>query len=122
MTHPALLSASLAGVLLCLGANSPAHAAKPSGRDHWAFQAIRRPKVPAVALRTWVRNPIDHFVLARLEKEHIAPSPEADRVTLIRRLSLDLLGLPPSIREVDEFLHDDRPDAYERLVDRLLRD
>src|SRR5262245_43659950 len=68
MTHPALLSASLAAVLLCLGASSPAHAAKPSGRDHWAFRAIRRPKVPEVANRTWVRNPIDHFVLARLEK------------------------------------------------------
>src|SRR5262249_46750418 len=64
--------------------------------------------------------PIDRFVLARLEKEGIAPSPEADRVTLIRRLSLELLGLPPSPREVDDFLADTCPDAYEHLVDRLL--
>ncbi len=68
----------------------------------------------------WVRNPIDRFILARLEKEGIAPSPEADRATLIRRLSLDLLGLPPSPKEVDDFIADRRPDAYEKLVDRLL--
>ncbi len=87
---------------------------------HWAFQPIKRPDAPEVAKRDWVRNGIDAFVLARLEKEKIAPSPEADRVTLIRRLSLDLLGLPPTPQEVDEFLRDTRPDAYERLVDRLL--
>jgi hypothetical protein len=68
----------------------------------------------------WIRNPIDRFILARLEKEGIAPSPEADRVTLIRRLSLDLVGLPPSIDEVDAFVADRAPNAYERLVDRLL--
>src|SRR5262249_28403413 len=62
----------------------------------------------------------DRFILARLEKEGIAPSPEAERVTLIRRLSLDLLGLPPSVAEVDAFVADTQPDAYERLVDRLL--
>ena len=67
-----------------------------------------------------MRNPIDRFILARLEKEGIAPSPEADRATLIRRLSLDLLGLPPSPQEVDDFVADQSPDAYEKLVDRLL--
>ncbi len=95
-------------------------AAPGSSRTHWAYQAIRRPAVPAVAHPEWVRNPIDVFVLARLEKEKLTPSGEADRVTLIRRLSLDLLGLPPTPSEVDAFLHDARPDAYERLVDRLL--
>jgi mono/diheme cytochrome c family protein len=89
--------------------------------DHWAFQAPARPTVPAVKNLDWPRNPIDCFILARLEKEGIAPSPEADRVTLIRRLSLDLLGLPPTIQEVDAFVGDERPDAYERLVDRLLQ-
>jgi len=87
---------------------------------HWAFQSITRPVEPAVRNLAWVRNPIDRFILARLEKEKIAPSSEADRVTLIRRLFLDLLGLTPSIAEVDEFMSDTRPDAYEHLVDRLL--
>ncbi len=87
---------------------------------HWAFQPIRRPGLPAVVNKGWVRNEIDAFVLARLEKEKIAPSPEADRVTLLRRLSLDLLGLPPAPEELDAFLRDTRPDAYEKLVDRLL--
>ena len=67
-----------------------------------------------------MRNEIDSFILAKLEQENISPSPEADRRTLIRRLSFDLLGLPPSPQEVDDFLDDKRPDAYERLVDRLL--
>ncbi len=87
---------------------------------HWAYQPVRHPEPPAVSA-AWKRsNGIDHFVQARLEKEKLTPAPEADRVTLIRRLSLDLLGLPPMPREVDEFVGDTRPDAYERLVDRLL--
>lgn len=76
--------------------------------------------MPAVKQTEWPHNPIDHFILARLEKEGIAPAPEADRVTLIRRLSLDLTGLPPGLREVDDFLQDRRADAYERVVERLL--
>jgi hypothetical protein len=88
---------------------------------HWAFQPIPRPVQPAVRNSAWVRNPIDRFILARLEKEGIGPCPEADRITLIRRLFLDLLGLPPSIVEVDEFMSDKRLDAYEHLVDRLLQ-
>ena len=90
-------------------------------QTHWAFLPPVRPALPEVHNPQWVRNEIDRFVLARLEKEGIAPSPEADRVTLIRRLSLDLLGLPPSIEEVDAFLADKRPDAYERLLDRVLQ-
>jgi mono/diheme cytochrome c family protein len=85
---------------------------------HWAFRPPVRPAVPAV--KGAARNPIDNFLRARLEKEGIAPSPEADRVTLVRRLSLDLLGLPPTPREVDDFVNDPAPDAYEKLVDRLL--
>jgi hypothetical protein len=88
--------------------------------DHWSFQPPRRPKLPAVKNPQWTRNPIDHFILARLEKAGLKPSREADRTTLIRRLSLDLTGLPPTLPEVDAFLADTRPDAYERLVDRLL--
>ena len=87
--------------------------------DHWAFVAPKRAALPAVKNQAWPRNPIDRFILARLEKEGLAPSPEADRVTLIRRLSLDLLGLPPTPAEVDAFVADNSPDAYEKLVDRL---
>lgn len=88
---------------------------------HWAFIAPRRPALPAAHRAEWIRNPIDAFVLARLEREGLAPSPEADKTTLIRRVTLDLTGLPPTPDEVSQFLVDNRPDAYERLVDRLLR-
>ena len=87
---------------------------------HWSFQPIKRSPVPAVKNSEWVRNPIDAFVLAPLESHGIAPSPEADRTTLIRRLSLDLIGLPPTPREVADFLGDHSPNAYEKVVDRLL--
>ena len=87
---------------------------------HWSFQPIESPAVPAAGNRSWVRNPIDAFVLSRLESESISPSPEADKNTLIRRVSLDLVGLPPSPDQISSFLSDECPDAYERLVDRLL--
>jgi len=89
-------------------------------KEHWAFRAPVAPPLPAVKDAKWPRGPIDAFVLDRLEKAGLRPSPEADRATLIRRLSLDLVGLPPTIAEVDAFLADARPDAYEQLVDRLL--
>jgi hypothetical protein len=89
-------------------------------QNHWSFIPPRRPELPAVHDKTWPRNPIDHFLLARLEKEKFHPSPEASRETLIRRVTLDLTGLPPTIAEVDSFLADKSPGAYERVVDRLL--
>ena len=88
--------------------------------EHWSFKPIHRPPVPAVKKQEWVRNPIDAFILARLEKEGVSPSPEADKPTLIRRLSIDLIGLPPTPAEVAEFVNDTSTDAYEKLVDRLL--
>ncbi|GIW91267.1 MAG: hypothetical protein KatS3mg109_1699 [Pirellulaceae bacterium] len=88
--------------------------------NHWAFEPVRQPQVPPVRNRRWVRNPIDCYVLARLEQRGWEPSPEADRYTLIRRLYYDLVGLPPPVDEVDRFVADTSPDAYERLVDRLL--
>lgn len=88
--------------------------------EHWAFTPPRRPPVPAVEASGPVRNPIDAFILSRLKAEGLSPSPEADRATLIRRLSLDLLGLPPTAAEVDAFLVDQAPNAYDRLVERLL--
>ncbi len=88
--------------------------------DHWAFKAPTRPELPKVKDESWSRNPVDRFILARLEAEGLKPSPEADRTTLIRRLSLDLIGLPPTPEEVDAFLSDNSDDAYTKLVDRLL--
>lgn len=102
---------------------SRAIAQKPSQADrksYWSFQPVRRPQEPVVGDRSWIRNPIDSFVLARLESEGIAPSPEADKITLIRRVSFDLIGLPPTMEEVSAFLMDNQPGAYERLVNRLL--
>lgn len=87
---------------------------------HWAYTAPVRSDPPAVKQSQWVRNEIDRFILARLEADGIAPSPEADRATLVRRLYFDLTGLPPTVAQIDEFLNDAAPDAYERLVDRLL--
>jgi hypothetical protein len=87
---------------------------------HWAFIPPTLPPLPTVKNRAWARNPIDLFVLARLEREGLKPSPEADRRTLIRRVTLDLTGLPPTPQEVAAFVADRSPDAYDRLVDRLL--
>ncbi len=92
----------------------------PGKFEHWAFVAPQRSAPPAVRQTGWPSNDLDRFILARFESEKIAPAPAADRVTLLRRLSLDLIGLPPTPAEADAFLNDRRPDAYERLVDRLL--
>jgi hypothetical protein len=86
----------------------------------WSFIPPQRPELPQVNDANWCRNPIDRFILARLEAEHLAPSSEADKPTLVRRLYLDLLGLPPTPQQVGEFVSDKSPNAYERLVDRLL--
>ncbi|MDB6041086.1 MAG: Protein of unknown function (DUF1553)/Protein of unknown function (DUF1549)/Planctomycete, partial [Verrucomicrobiales bacterium] len=89
-------------------------------QEHWAFTPLLRPPVPEVVKKEWVRNVIDRFVLARLEKEKLTPSPDADKVTLIRRLYSTLIGLPPTPEEVKSFLAQDSPQAYEELVERLL--
>lgn len=89
-------------------------------QQHWAFVPPKHLALPAVKQKDWVRNGIDAFILNRLEQEGLTPSPEADRTTLIRRVSLDLIGLPPTPEEVDAFLADKSADAYEKLVDRLL--
>jgi len=91
-----------------------------NSKEHWAFKSPVRPQVPAVKNKKWLRTPIDNFVLARLDKEGLRPSPEADQVTLLRRLSLDVVGLPPTIAEMDAFLTDKSSEAYEKQVERLL--
>ncbi len=92
-----------------------------SYRDLWTFVRAERPALPEVANAKWARNGIDHFVLAKLEREGLAPSPGADRATLLRRLSFDITGLPPTVEELDAFLADESADAYEKVVDRLLK-
>jgi hypothetical protein len=89
-------------------------------RQHWSFLPPTRPEPPLVKREGWVRNPIDRFILSQIEQFGLEPAAEADRGTLIRRLRFDLTGLPPTPEEVDAFVADRRPDAYERLVDRLL--
>jgi len=87
---------------------------------HWSFILPVRPELPRVTAQGWVRNGIDHFVLARLEQSGLKPSPEADRATLLRRVTFDLTGLPPTIDELDQFINDRSPVAWEKVVDRLL--
>ncbi len=99
---------------------SSATSPKAKEIDHWSFKTPLRPAIPKVKNQKWVRNQIDAFVLARLEREKLKPSPEADRITLIRRLSFDLLGLPPTPEEVTAFVKDTRKNAYDQLVDHLL--
>jgi mono/diheme cytochrome c family protein len=106
---------------IAAGASIPAgDVVKPAGSQHWAFQPPSRTPLPAVHNISWPAGPIDVWILARLEQEGLAPAPAAERPTLIRRAALDLVGLPPTIDEVDAFVADRSPDAYERLVDRLL--
>ena len=108
-----------------IGLGAPWPEGPPSGRSlepatHWSFQPVDQPSPPKVSDQTWVRNPIDRFVLARLEEAGLPPSPDASKSTLIRRVHLDLTGLPPSPETVQMFVEDTRPGAYERLVDRLI--
>ncbi len=106
---------------IAAGANIPAgDVIKPTGSQHWSFQPLVARPLPEVHIAAWPANPIDAWILTRLEHERLVPSPEAERPTLFRRVSLDLVGLPPSPDEVDAFALDRSPDAYERLVDRLL--
>src|SRR4051812_11600462 len=100
-----------------------AHAAAPSleeGRSHWAFQPPGKVSPPEVKDTSWVKNDVDRFILAKLEAAGLHPSPEADRATLIRRVTLDLIGMPPTPEELADFEKDASPLAYERLIDRLL--
>ncbi len=91
-----------------------------AAREHWAFQRVEAPPVPAVRDAAWVRTPVDAFVLAKLEAHGLRPAPPADRRTLLRRVYYDLIGLPPTPQELDDFLNDSSPDAYEKVVERLL--
>src|SRR5437773_1985456 len=115
MTRLILFGVALVGVFL---PTTVGQGAAPESL--WSLKAVARPEPPAVQSRAWVRNPIDAFVLRKLQENSLTPAPEADRRTLIRRLSFDLIGLPPTPAQVEAFEHDNAPDAYERLVDHLL--
>ncbi len=113
----------LSSVLLVSGCVVAATVTKtftPAQRHWWAFQPVVKPAVPSVKNSAWVKNPIDAFVLAKLEPKGITPNAPASRITLLRRASLDLTGLPPTPEEVQSFLSDDSPQAWEKVVDRLL--
>jgi mono/diheme cytochrome c family protein len=101
-------------------AKGPAPAYAGTGRNHWAFKPVQKPAVPAVKDAAWVRNPVDAFVLAKLESKGMTPNAPAAKATLIRRLYFDLIGLPPHPAEVQKFVQDESPDAYAKLVERLL--
>jgi hypothetical protein len=91
-----------------------------SSKTHWAWQRLTKPSIPAVQDVAWIKSPIDNFVLAKLEEKGLKPNPPADKRTLIRRATFDLIGLPPTVAEVDAFLKDDSPDSFAKVVDRLL--
>ncbi|HND51797.1 MAG TPA: DUF1549 domain-containing protein, partial [Pirellulaceae bacterium] len=102
------------------GAVWPARTARFVAAKHWSFEPVREPSPPAVRDSAWLRNPVDSFIRARQDAAQETPAPTADKRSLFRRVSFDLLGLPPSPEDVDEFVGDDTPDAFARLVDRLL--
>jgi mono/diheme cytochrome c family protein len=89
-------------------------------KDHWAFKPIQNPPVPDVADTNWIKTPVDAFILAKLEENGLKPNPIADKRTLLRRATFDLIGLPPTQEEIKDFLNDDSPDAFAKVVDRLL--
>ena len=91
-----------------------------TARKHWSFQPIRKPKAPIVKNTAWIKTPIDQFILAKLEAKKLKPAPQADRRTLLRRASFDLTGLPPTQDEINAFLKDKSPDAWAKVIDRLL--
>ena len=119
--RPALEAALVDKLRAWVARGAPAPSDEAPGRfEHWAFLPPHRPSEPRVSAPAWIRTPVDAFILARLDQERITPAPEADRITLLRRVSLDLTGLPPSPEEIAAFLEDSSPDAYAKAVERLL--
>lgn len=111
-----------AGLTVAMAAEIQSSAAKPASpaQSWWSYQPVKRPDVPAVQQKSWVRTPIDAFILSRIEAKGLRPSPDADRATFIRRATLDVWGVIPTPEDVQAFVNDKSPQAYEKLVDRLL--
>ncbi len=110
----------LLGSALLAGCAAPSPLPAPVGKSHWAFQPVQPTRPPQVRDAAWLRNPVDAFILARLEQHQLPPAARADKGTLLRRVTMDLTGLPPTPAELDAFLADASPDAYDKVVDRLL--
>jgi hypothetical protein len=118
---PAITARGLALCLAATGAYSAEpHVFTPAQKSFWSLQPVTKPVVPDVKDRSWVKNPIDAFVLAKLEEKQLQPNKPADKLALLRRVSIDLTGLPPALAESQAFLNDHSPNAYEKVVDRLL--
>src|SRR5689334_18876450 len=116
----ALLSASC-GLAVAAAALPPAPTeSRAASPRNWAFQPLTHPHLPGAKRVGWTRTPVDAFVLAALEKNRLTPAAATDRRTLIRRVSFDLIGLPPTPEEIEQFVRDPDPAAYEKVVDRLL--
>jgi hypothetical protein len=116
------ITAALVGLALTAGIvyTAESDAFTPSQRSFWAFQPVKKSPVPAVKNEQWAKTPIDSFVLAKLEEAGLQPNPPADRLTLLRRATIDMTGLPPTQEEIQQFLSDNSPNAWEKVVDRLL--
>src|SRR5262245_32695266 len=93
---------------------------RAADKEHWSFQPPKRPTIPTVKQAVWIHTPVDAFVLAKLEAEGLTPSAPAEKLALLRRVHLDLVGLPPSSEEQQAYIADSSPDAFEKVVDRLL--
>ncbi len=104
--------------VLCFGATNDPFT--PAQRKYWAFQPVTHPQAPSVQHKNWIANPIDAFITQKLEEKNLSLAPQADRATLLRRVTFDLIGLPPTPAEIDAFVADQSPKAYEKVVDRLL--
>src|SRR2546430_1884800 len=105
---------------ICAPALLAADTSPQRQREFWSFQKVKPQTPPAVKHTSWVRTDIDRFIVAKLETKGVAPGPAADKITLLRRATFDLIGLPPAPEEVDAFLADKSPDAFDKVVDRLL--
>src|ERR1700689_5297660 len=104
---------------LLFAADAP-HVFTPAQKNYWAFQPVKKSPVPAVKNKAWVKTPIDAFILAKLEEKNLQPNPAADKLTLLKRATIDMTGPPPTQEEIQQFLSDKSPDAWDKVVDRLL--
>src|SRR5579859_1412117 len=115
----AVVGFALSASSFLLAAEAP-HVFTPAQKNYWAFQPVKKSPVPAVKDQAWVKTPIDAFILAKLEENKLQPNPRADKLTLLRRANIDMTGLPPTPDEIQAFLSDNSPNAWDKVVDRLL--
>src|SRR6516225_9641271 len=117
--RPVPLIVALGAATLALY-SAETHKFTDAQKSFWSLQPVAKPSAPAVRNQQWVKTPIDAFVLAKLQEQNLQPNPRADKLTLLRRVTEDVTGLPPTQEEIQQFLNDNSPEAYEKVVDRLL--